>query len=229
MQLILVGYGKMNRLVETLAAEQGHRIARIIRRPADWNQGWSPGLVAVDFSVPQAVIENLERALAAGIPVVLGTTGWLEQLERVRRLVESASVGVVYGANFSIGVQWFYRILAEAARRMPAGYEPYLLETHHRQKRDAPSGTARHLAGLLAAAGHPAVSTASLRAGSVPGTHTVGFESADDSLSLTHTARSRRGFAAGALAAAQWILGRRGLHEFGEVLDDAGASSNPGF
>ncbi len=111
--------------------------------------------------------------------------------------------------------------LAEAARRMPGGYESYIIETHHRQKRDAPSGTAREMEALLAAAGHAPVSIASVRAGAVPGTHTAGFESADDSLSLTHAARSRRGFAAGALAAAQWILGRRGLHEFGELLDTA--------
>ncbi len=221
MQLILIGYGKMNRLVETLAREQGHAIARVIRRVDDWNQGWSPGLVAIDFSVPHAVVENLERALGAGIPVVLGTTGWQDHMDRVRQLADAASVGVVYGANFSIGVQWFYRILAEAARRMPGGYESYIIETHHRQKRDAPSGTAREMEALLAAAGHAPVSIASVRAGAVPGTHTAGFESADDSLSLTHAARSRRGFAAGALAAAQWILGRRGLHEFGELLDTA--------
>ena len=218
MQLILIGYGKMNRLVETLAREQGHVIARIIRRPEDWNQGWSPGLVAVDFSVPQAVVENLERALAAGVPVVLGTTGWHEQIERVRQLADAASVGVVYGANFSVGVQWFYQIVAAAARALPAGYEPYLLETHHRQKRDSPSGTARRLHELLAASGHPPVSQASLRAGAVPGTHTAGFEGSDDSITLTHRAHSRRGFASGALIAAQWILGRRGLHEFSEVL-----------
>lgn len=219
MDLILVGYGKMNRLVETLAAEKGYRVVRTIRSPSDWTDGWTPGLVAIDFSVPGAVLENLERAMLAGIPMVIGTTGWYDRMEDARRLVEESHVGAVYGANFSVGVNAFYRIVAEAARLIPAEYDVFVTEAHHRHKLDAPSGTAARLIDILRAHEHPPSSVASVRAGAIPGTHTVGFDSDADTITLTHTARSRRGFAAGALVAARWIMGRHGLFEFSSVMD----------
>jgi 4-hydroxy-tetrahydrodipicolinate reductase len=218
MELLLLGDGKMNRLVAEVAREQGHLIARVIRRGDAWTAGWAPELVAIDFSVAEAVVEHADQCMAAGIPLVIGTTGWLDRLEEVRRLVEGAHVGAVYGANFSIGVQAFYRAVAAAAAALPAAYASFIWEAHHREKRDAPSGTARHLAEMMRAAGHDPGPIASTRAGWLPGTHTAGFDSPDDTLTLTHTARSRRGFAAGALLAAQWILGKRGLHEFSEVI-----------
>lgn len=219
MDLLLIGYGKMNHLVAEMAAEQGHRVVKTIRRPGEWVSGWTPGLVAIDFSVPEAVLDHVERCMEAGIPLVIGTTGWNHHRERVQELVSHAQVGAVYGANFSVGVHAFYRIVRAAAQSLPASYEPYVWEAHHAQKRDAPSGTAKHLAALLEAGGRSGFSVASTRAGAIPGTHVVGWEGADDSITLTHTARSRRGFAAGAVVAAHWILGRRGLHEFGEVMD----------
>lgn len=222
MDLILVGYGKMNRLVEQLAAERGHRVVRIIRSPADWSDGWAPGLVAIDFSVPGAVLENLDRLMTAGIPAVIGTTGWYDRLEQARSRVEAADVGAVYGANFSLGVAAFYGIVAAAAAALPpARYDAFIVEAHHRHKRDAPSGTAKRLAAILAEAGHQHT-VASVRAGALPGTHRVGFDSEADTVTLTHAARSRRGFAEGALAAAQWILGKRGWHEFAEVREAGG-------
>lgn len=219
MDLILVGHGKMNRLVETLAAEQGHRVVRVIRNPAEWTGGWTPGLVAIDFSVPGAVLDNLERAMLAGIPMVIGTTGWYDRMEEARRLVAESHVGAVYGANFSVGVNAFYRIVAEAARLIPTEYDVFVTEAHHRHKLDAPSGTASHLINILTAHQHPPTSVASVRAGTIPGTHTVGFDSDADTITLTHTARSRRGFASGALVAARWIMGRQGLYEFSAVVD----------
>ena len=221
MDLILIGYGKMNHLVEQLAGESGHRVLHVVRSGADWRHGWAPGLVAIDFSVPEAVLDNLERLMTAGIPAVIGTTGWYEHLDRARELVSRSPVGAVYGANFSLGVLAFYDTVAAAGAALPASrYDAFIVEAHHRHKRDAPSGTAKRLQQILAAAGH-APSIASVRAGALPGTHTVGFDSEADTIALTHTARSRRGFAEGALAAAQWILGKRGLHEFGEVRDSA--------
>ncbi|MGH9485636.1 MAG: 4-hydroxy-tetrahydrodipicolinate reductase, partial [Terriglobales bacterium] len=165
----------------------------------------------------------VERCAAAGIPLVIGTTGWLDQLPQVQTLASNSAAGVIYGANFSVGVQAFYRIVAAGAASLPAAYDAFVWEVHHRAKKDAPSGTALHLAELLRQGGHDPGSVASSRAGSIPGTHTVGFDSPDDTLTLTHTARSRRGFAAGALLAAQWILGKRGLHEFSEVMDSLAA------
>jgi len=218
MDLLLLGYGKMNRLVAEMAAERGHAVVGTLDHGDPWRAGWAPNLVAIDFSVPGAVLDHVERCMAAGIPLVIGTTGWLEHLERVRALVEASSVGAIYGANFSVGVQAFYRIVRAAAAALPAEYTAFLWEAHHQHKLDAPSGTAKHLATLLAAGGHDPGSIASTRAGAIPGTHTVGFDGPDDTLTLTHAARSRRGFASGALLAAQWILGKRGLHEFSEVL-----------
>lgn len=222
MDLLLLGYGKMNRLVAELAPERGHRVVRVLDHGDAWTAGWTPGFVAIDFSVPGAVLEHLERCMAAGIPMVIGTTGWLEHLDAVRALVDQSAVGAVYGANFSVGVNAFYRIVQAAAAALPADYEAYLWEGHHRNKLDAPSGTAKQLAALLSSGGHAVADIASSRAGAMPGTHTVGFDGADDSITLTHTARSRKGFAAGALLAAEWILGRPGLHEFQEVLTQLG-------
>ncbi|MGH9534166.1 MAG: 4-hydroxy-tetrahydrodipicolinate reductase [Terriglobales bacterium] len=221
MNLILIGYGRMNRCVEVLAREQGHRVTHIVRSGGDWPAGWTPGLVAIDFSVAGAVLGNVERAMAAGIPIVIGATGWREQLPAVQRCVAAASVGAVYGANFSLGVQVFFRLVAAAAEAMPADYDAFITEAHHRHKKDAPSGTALRLRDLLAAGGRTAT-VSSVRAGAIPGTHTVGFDGAAETITLTHTARSREGFAQGALLAAQWILGRRGLHAFEAIAPELG-------
>ena len=222
MDLLLLGYGKMNRLVAEMAAEQGHRVVKTLDVGDAWTSGWSPALVAIDFSVAGAVPEHVERCMAAGIPLIIGTTGWLEHLETVRAQVEPAAVGAVYGANFSVGVQAFYRGVRAVAEALPASYEGFVWEAHHRQKKDAPSGTALELTRILATAGHAVApgNVVSTRAGSLPGTHTVGFDSPEDTVTFTHTARSRRGFAAGALLAAHWILGRRGLHEFAAVFPE---------
>lgn len=213
MDLLLLGFGKMNRLVAEMAAERGHRVVKTLDQGEAWPAGWTPELVAIDFSVPDAVLHHVEHCMLAGIPLVIGTTGWYEHLDRVRELVAAAAVGAIYGGNFSIGVQAFYRAVEAAAAALPSEYEAFVWEAHHRQKLDAPSGTAREAAARLTAAGHPAA-VASTRAGSLPGVHTVGFDAPEDTLTITHTARSRRGFAAGALWAAEWIRGRRGLHEF---------------
>lgn len=220
MDLLLLGYGKMNRLVAEMAAEHGHRVAKTLDQADAWPAGWTPGLVAIDFSVPEAVLDHVERCTAVGIPLVIGTTGWLEDLDRVRGLVDAAATGAVYGANFSIGAHAFYKIVQTAAASLPSSYEAFVWEAHHREKLDAPSGTGKRLAELLRAGGHDPGVVASTRAGANPGTHTVGFDAKDETITLTHSARSRRGFATGALVAAQWILGRRGLHEFTEVLEN---------
>lgn len=220
MDLILIGYGQMNRCVEEVAREQGHQVVHVVRAAEDWRPGWTPGLVAVDFSVAGAVLEHLDRAMEAGIPMVIGTTGWAADLPAAEARVAAAEVGAVHGANFSLGMQAFFRLAALAAKALPATYDVFLCEAHHRHKRDAPSGTARELGRILAAGGRPGTVISSVRAGAIPGTHTVGFDAAADTITLTHTARSRRGFAEGALLAAQWILGRRGLHAFSDIAGE---------
>jgi 4-hydroxy-tetrahydrodipicolinate reductase len=218
MRIAIVGYGKMGRLIEELAPSSGVEIAERF----DIGQPLTPGdfRVAVDFTTPDAVVDNVRRAAELGVNLVIGTTGWYERLPAVREIVESRGIGAVYGANFSIGVNLFFRLVRQAAELIAAHpeYDPYLLEMHHRHKKDAPSGTAFHMQGLLRAAYGRPVAASSVRAGEIPGTHEVGFDSEADTITLTHTARGRKGFALGALLAAKWIEGRKGLHEFQEVL-----------
>lgn len=228
-RLALVGYGKMGRLVEQLAPEHGFEVA--LRLDGSSNAGGA-GLtaesvqgveVAVDFSVPAAVPETVERLAALGVPVVVGTTGWGEHLPRVREAVERHDGGLVYGANFSVGVQVFYR-LAEAAARLLAedeSYDAWLYEIHHKRKKDAPSGTLLEIRRTMERAGWSRpLDVASNRAGAVPGTHQIGFDSEADTITLEHRARSRAGFAHGALRAARWVLSRKGTYEFSEIWQE---------
>ena len=175
------------------------------------------------FTVPSAVPVTVDKLSQLGVSMVVGTTGWLAQLEEVRHMVEARNVGLVYGSNFSIGVNLFFKLMEQAAAlisRQPM-YDPFIYEIHHNQKLDAPSGTALSLEKILAAGyGKRKISIASNRAGHVPGEHTVGFDSEVDTLTFTHTARSRSGFAAGAIHAAEWIGTRKGLHEFPATLAD---------
>jgi 4-hydroxy-tetrahydrodipicolinate reductase len=156
------------------------------------------------------------------VPLVVGTTGWLKNLDEVRRIVEEFDGTLVYGANFSIGVQVFYRVAAVAAELFQNldSYDAFIEESHHKRKRDAPSGTALQLGDIVAQHLGREVPVTSTRAGYIPGTHRVGFDSAADQITLEHVARSREGFAAGALMAAEWIVGKKGVFEFSEVFDE---------
>lgn len=228
MRLALFGHGGMGGLVEARAREAGHEIGVIFtdrdaaRTPADVARSLAGADVAVDFSVGAAVPDHVQACVTAGVPLVEGTTGWSAQLADVRRAVEEGAGALIHGANFSIGVNLFYRIVRRAAQELSRdpSYAPFLEEAHHARKKDAPSGTALKLKGIVAEAFGREVPVASTRAGYIPGTHLVGFDGPGDTVSLRHTARSRDGFAAGALLAAQWIRGRRGVHEFAEVLDE---------
>ncbi|MBI4442310.1 MAG: 4-hydroxy-tetrahydrodipicolinate reductase [Acidobacteria bacterium] len=227
MKLALIGYGKMGRLIEQVALQRGYEIA--FKVDVDENsQGEAltesnlRGVdVAVDFTIPQAVVRSAERITGLGINMVVGTTGWLGQLEAVRRMVQERGVGFVYGSNFSIGVNVFFRLMEAAATLFHeySDYDPWIYEIHHRAKLDAPSGTALKLKQILenAYSGRE-ISVASNRAGAQPGEHTVGFDSEADTLTFTHTARSRLGFAAGALRAAEWVRDKKGFYEFSETL-----------
>ncbi len=177
--------------------------------------------VAIDFSIGDAVLKNIETCARAGVPLVEGTTGWKQHESTAKQLMSDHAGAMVYGANFSIGVNLFYRIATQAAALFSAvdGYAPFIEEAHHSRKRDAPSGTALKLRDLMSEHLGSDIPTSSTRAGYIPGTHRVGFDSEADQILLTHTARSRQGFANGALLAAHWIVGRTGVFEFSEVID----------
>ena len=219
MRILLVGYGKMGQLVEQLAVGQGMEIAsRIDVGTGDWS---SSADVAVDFSTAAALKDNFPRYVEKKLPAVIGTTGWADLMPAYRQQAEKAGLGVVVAANFSIGVNLFEMMVTEAARlmRQHPQYGAWIHEAHHATKRDAPSGTALLLRDAMTEAGYDRpVDMSSTRAGAIPGIHTVGFDGPSDTIELTHTARDRRGFASGALLAAQWIQGRHGWFSMMDVL-----------
>lgn len=219
MKLLLVGYGKMGRLIDEMARSQDVEVAgRVDLGTGDWS---ADADVAIDFSTAEALRGNFTHYTDRKLPVVIGTTGWTAQAAELREQAERAGIGVVAAANFSIGVNLFELMVAEAARLMQAhpDFGAWIHEAHHATKRDAPSGTALALRDAMVAApfGRP-IDMSSTRAGAIPGIHTIGFDSASDTIELTHTARDRRGFAAGALVAARWIQGRRGWFTMKDVL-----------
>jgi len=228
MKLAIIGYGAMGQLVAKLAAEQGHEVSITLRswdgersaeELADSLRGCD---VAIDFSVATAVTQNVKACAWSELPLVEGTTGWDSQLDEVKNIVSQNDGALIYGANFSVGVQVFYRIVASAAELFQSleSYDAFIEEAHHKRKRDAPSGTALRLGEIVGSHLGREVPVSSTRAGYIPGTHRVGFDSPSDQIILEHTARGREGFAAGALLAASWIIGRKGVYEFSEVFDE---------
>jgi len=225
--LAIVGYGKMGKLIESLAPEYGFevRLKLDVHNNANF-EGITPeafaGIdAAIEFSIPSAVPENVRRISALGVNLVVGATGWLEQIDEVKKVIEDAGTGLVWSPNFSIGMQAFFRIVSEAARLMATEphYETWAWENHHSAKKDAPSGTLLKLVEQMQRSGYQRrIDVASNRAGAIPGTHEIGFDSSADTITLRHTARNREGFARGALKAAQWVVGKRGFFEFGEIL-----------
>ncbi len=227
MKIALLGYGKMGKLVESLALQEGWEIGPKLDI---YSNAGGRGItktsmkgvdVALDFSQPDAVLPNVQAAAPLGINLVVGTTGWSEAFEKAEKIVFESGVGMVYGSNFSIGMNLFFDIVERAAQLMGKlpEYDPFLGEQHHRAKKDAPSGTALNLKALLAR--HfpdKTFSIASTRAGFIPGNHQVGFDSEADTIILEHRVRNRQGFAAGAILAARWIVGKKGVYEFHSVF-----------
>jgi 4-hydroxy-tetrahydrodipicolinate reductase len=227
MKIAIVGHGKMGRLVERVAASRGHSV---VARFDHTNNEHAAGLtkanlndaqVAIEFSTPEALLDNLYRLIELDVPMVVGTTGWYSHLPEVSRLLAERNGALVYGANFSIGMHLFLRLAREAGRLFARyrEYDPFLVEHHHKFKKDEPSGTALVITRLLGESyGDQTPVPVSIRAGHAPGTHEIGFDSEADTIRLIHTARSREGFAAGAVLAAEMILTRRGCFEFSELL-----------
>ncbi len=226
-QLALVGHGKMNRLIEQLASEYGFEVAFALDRSS--NSGGSGitsdcfvGIdVAIEFSTGEAAPINLEHLAAVGVQAVCGSTGWLDSLERVSAAVADAGTGLVWSPNFSIGAAVFRKLVGLASNLFSgeSEYGAWAWEIHHDAKKDALSGTLLQLVNTIEKSGYSRpVSISSNRAGKHPGTHEIGFDSAADTITLRHVARSREGFARGALKAATWVLGRKGVYTFDDVL-----------
>jgi 4-hydroxy-tetrahydrodipicolinate reductase len=226
-RLALVGYGKMGKVIESLAHEFD---ASVVLRLDEFNNAGRMGMtpeafqdvdVAIEFTAPDAALGNLRRLAELRVPTVCGTTGWYSELATVESWFRSADCGFVYAPNFSIGVNLFERLVAEAARLF-AGHPEYgawAWEIHHNQKKDAPSGTLKSLVETMVKGGYPhTIDVSSSRAGKVPGTHEIGFDSAADTIELRHVARNREGFARGALHAAHWLTTHRSVQAFSEVL-----------
>jgi len=234
LNLALLGYGKMGKAVAQLAPARGFEVRAILT--AESNRGGAGIIggnfrgidVCVDFTAPNAVVENIRQVAGLGCNMVVGTSGWNSHLDEVRAIVERAGTGLVYASNFSIGAQLFFRA-AEAASRVFAKfpmYEPYITETHHRSKVDAPSGTAVELKRRIQPSfDERDVAVGSIRAGYFPGTHELGFDSEADTVILRHTARGRQGCAEGVLYAARWLAGKKGVFAFSDLF--AGAGEEP--
>ena len=227
MRILLLGHGRMGQLVESLAPSYGASIAGIIddrsgeRAIAEGDFGQVD--VAIDFTLPDAVAKNLPQLAARKINVVIGTTGWQAQEAAMREMAAKAGIGVLAASNFSLGMNVFQMAVEEASRRFAkhAEFGAWIHESHHTMKKDAPSGTALTLKAGMASAGYSRpIAVSSTRVGSIPGTHTVGFDGPSETIELTHTVRDRAVFARGALTAAAWLVGKQGWFSIRDLLKD---------
>ncbi|MBQ7531684.1 MAG: 4-hydroxy-tetrahydrodipicolinate reductase [Paludibacteraceae bacterium] len=229
MKIALIGYGKMGQMIASVARERGHEVVCIIDPLTSTDTIDSPAFrsadVAIEFSRPDAAEANVRAAIAQGVPVVSGTTGWdVQALQAEMQGKEHA--GIIWSSNYSIGVNILFAVNTYLARllRNSGGYSPCITEVHHVHKLDAPSGTAKTLKEQIVEYGLDGtngkdIPVESIRKGEVPGIHEVRWESEADILTLRHEAKSRKGFALGAVLAAEWLKGKRGWHQLGEVLD----------
>lgn len=219
MKIALIGYGKMGHMIESIAMERGHKIVCIIDQNnlCDFeSEAFASADVAVEFTTPQTAEQNIRRAWTAGVPVVCGTTGW--DVEAIKQ--KAQEVGLMWSSNYSIGVNILFALNRQLAKLMVAypDYTPHMTEVHHIHKLDAPSGTAKTLQEAIGEERLPIVDIESIREGEVPGIHTVVWDSEVDTISISHSAKSRKGFALGAVIAAEWMKGKIGWHDFSEII-----------
>ena len=220
MNLVILGRGKTGSLVAGVARDRGHQVRVLGAEENPGGAGLTPQTLAgvdavIDFTTPHAVIPNIIACTAARVNMVVGTTGWHDKLDQVRELVERSGIGFLYASNFSIGVNIFFEIARVAGGALGQGYSARIVERHHAQKKDAPSGTAATIRGLL---GDDKIDITSIREGDAVGQHVIMLDSENDTMMLVHDAKSRRGFAEGAIKAAEWLTGRRGFFTFADVL-----------
>ena len=243
MKTAILGYGKMGHEIEKILRARKHEVTAVIDNEDDWHTEWQKFLdsdIAIEFSMPDVAVKNLYRCFDNEIPVVSGTTGWHNRLDEVRTYCAEKSGSLVYGTNFSIGVNLFFKAaqwLAEQMSHYPQ-YEPQIEETHHITKKDKPSGTAittaevimphlRNMSGWISdAKDEGKLTIISKREGDVSGIHSLLFNSEADELELRHTAKSRAGFAQGAVIAAEWLVNNGGIHDFRTVFANLTDNSN---
>ncbi len=227
-KIALLGYGQMGKIIESISDSHGCEVVerywdvRPLRPDDATRKALKDVSVVIDFSVSEAVIENILSCAAMSINMVVGTTGWSDRLNEAKQIVKKSRIGLVHASNFSIGVNLYYQIVEYAGRLFKAfeNYDPFIEESHHKRKKDAPSGTAKVLKSLIQPYyGEKEIPVTSVRAGYIPGIHTVNFDSAVDTIRIQHSARNREGLAEGALMAAKWIVGRKGFYEFRDVLE----------
>ena len=231
MKIALLGYGKMGQTIERIALERGHEI---VLKKDEFNtyEGLSNADVAIDFSIPTAAVENISNCFYSNVPVISGTTGWLDRFDEMVALCEEKKGAFISSSNFSLGVNLFFGLNEYLAKMMSKfdSYSVEMEEIHHTQKLDAPSGTAISLAKgviensdytnwTLGEAKENLIHIEALRIGDVPGTHTVTYNSTVDSIEIKHTAHNREGFALGAVIAAEWIVGKQGIFTMKDVLE----------
>lgn len=224
MKLLVLGRGKTGALVAEVAKDRGHHVRSLAGQDNPDGRALTPELlrevdVAIDFTTPLAVIPNIINCAEAGVPIVVGTTGWYQHLEKVRELIAERKGAFLYGSNFSIGVNLVFNAVRALAPAMSKGYRANIVEKHHAQKKDKPSGTAATIKKILESGNDSKVEIASLREGDTVGMHMVVLDSPNDTILVTHDAKSRLGFAAGAVQAAEWLKGKSGFYEFPDIID----------
>ena len=222
MNICILGRGKTGSLVASVAEHRGHSVRVLHAESNAKAAGLTPESlqevdVVIDFTTPHAVLQNIEACVNCSKNVVVGTTGWYEEIPAVQRLVEKRGTGFIYAANFSVGVNLFFEVARTAAAALEHQYFGQIFERHHAQKKDAPSGTAIALQKAIASASGTELEITSFREGEVVGLHELTLNSPNDTIYLCHDAKSRRGFADGAVRAAEWLVGRRGFFDFKDV------------
>ncbi len=222
MNLLILGRGKTGSLVAEVARGRNHKVRVLGANDNPHASALSAGTlrdveVVIDFTTPDAVMENIEACVRAGKNMVVGTTGWHAELEKVRQIVGQGGCGFLYGANFSVGINLFFETARTAAAALRHQYLGQIFERHNAQKKDAPSGTAITLEKIIREASGTELEIISFREGEVVGMHEVVLDSPDDTIYLCHDSKSRRGFAEGAVRAAEWLVGRKGFYDFKDV------------
>jgi 4-hydroxy-tetrahydrodipicolinate reductase len=223
-KILVLGRGKTGALVAEIAKERQHEVRSLASQDNQDGRALTPATLkeidaVIDFTTPHAVIANIIRCVEAGIPLVVGTTGWYQHIEKVRELVSERNGALLYGSNFSIGMNFFFKAVQAVAPILKHNYRGSIVERHHIHKKDKPSGTAVTIQNILESVSGEKVEVASVREGETVGMHLVMMDSASDTILFTHDAKSRVGFAEGAVRGAEWIMGKAGFYEFPEVVD----------
>lgn len=223
MNLLLLGHGKTGSLVEEVARERGHSVEALTSRQNLHASALTADRLreidaVIDFTNPEAVLENIAACIRNGTPIVVATTGWYHRLEEIKQQVESSGAALLYGSNFSVGVNIFFEIVAAAAAGIAQGYMPQIVERHHVHKKDAPSGTAVSMQRIILEVAGVKPEITSVREGDTIGNHVLLLDSQNDTMMLAHDSKTRRSFADGAVRAAEWLKGKTGFYDFRKIF-----------